>query len=168
MVLRRGALPSVMKAVEGARISIREIRNEGMSESVVIANEGHADQPLTGWSLATLQGLRVYRFEDGLVLRPGGRVTVTSGEGVAHRPPAVYGWTDEPIWNNRGDVALIFDCDGEEVARFAYPASRASRLARLPRHRLVLDGTGAYRVEPIRREAKRDRPKPPRGGRNGA
>ncbi len=143
---------------------IREIRNQGKSESVVVSNEGHMDQPLTGWALASLhlKGPKVFRFEDGLVLRPGGRITITSGEGVVHKPPSVFGWTDETVWNNRGDVALIFDCDGDEVSRFGYPASRASHVGRLPRHRLVQDGEGSYHLEPMRRLAKRYPAKPPK------
>jgi hypothetical protein len=150
---------SPMKLMEGARICVKEVRNEGRSESVVVANEGHVDQPLTGWVLASLQGPQVFRFEDGMVLRPGGRVTVTSGQGVEHKPPAVLAWTDETVWNNRGDVALLFDYEGEEVARFAYPASRAEQAERLPKQQLLWDENGAFRIESVRRETLRDRPK---------
>ena len=150
---------SPMKLVDGARICVKEVRNEGRSESVVIANEGHVDQPLTGWVLASLHGPQVFRFEDGLVLRPGARVTVTSGQGVAHKPPAVLAWTDETVWNNRGDMALLFDCEGEEVARYAYPATRAEQADRLPRQLLLWDENGSCRIESVRRETLRDRPK---------
>ncbi len=162
MGLHRRANYSPMKLVEGARICVKEVRNEGRSEAVVIANEGHMDQPLTGWMLASLHGAQVFRFEDGMVLRPGARVTVTSGQGVAHKPPAVLAWTDETVWNNRGDVALLFDHDGEEVARFAYPASRAEQTERLPKQLLVRDENGTCRIESGRRETSRNRPKPAR------
>jgi hypothetical protein len=155
---------SPMKLVEGARICVKEIRNEGRSEAVVIANEGHVDQPLTGWVLASLHGTQVFRFEDGLVLRPASRITVTSGEGVAHKPPAVLAWTEETVWNNRGDVAILFDYEGEEVARFAYPASRAEQAERLPKHLLSWDENGICRIEAVRREPPRDRPKLARAG----
>ena len=160
MGLHRRATYSPMKQVDGARICVKEVLNDGKSESVVIANDGHVEQPLTGWTLVSLQGLQVFRFDDGTVLRPGSPIRVTSGEGVAHRPPAVLGWTDQTVWSNRGDVALVFDYEGEEVCKFAYPASRAEQAARLPRHLLVQDENGSYRIEAIRRENVRDRPKP--------
>lgn len=148
---------SPMKQVDGAKIEVSEVRNEGRSEAVVLVNLGHVDQPLTGWSLASLKGQRVFRFEDGFVLKAGSRVTVTSGDGVAHRPPAILGWKDEPVWNNRGDVALVFDCDGEEVARFAYRTKQAAQAGRLPKHRLVAREDGAWAIEPVRREPARER-----------
>jgi hypothetical protein len=168
MGLHRSAKYSPMKLVEGARICVKEVRNEGRAEAVVIANDGHVDQPLTGWALASLQGIKVFRFEDGLVLLPGARITVTSGEGVAHKPPALFGWTEENVWNNRGDVALLFDYEGEEVARFAYPASRAEQAERLPKQALVQDEDGSYRIEPNRKPPSRHRPKPVRAGKNKA
>ena len=154
-----------MKLVEGARIRIREVVNEGRSERVVIVNEGHADQPLTGWSLASLKGAQIFRFEDGAVLRPGASVVITSGEGVAHRPPLVLGWTDETVWSNRGDIALLFDCDGEEAARFAYPKTRADQAERLPRHVLVEGEGGGFTIEPVKRKPASARSKVSRAGR---
>ncbi|MBZ5641094.1 MAG: lamin tail domain-containing protein [Acidobacteriia bacterium] len=153
---------SPMKLVLGARIRVKEVRNEGRSESVVIANEGHMDQPLTGWMLASLKGTQVFRFDDGLVLHPGASVIVTSGQGVAHKPPTTLAWTDETVWNNRGDVALLFDYEGSEVARFAYPASRAEQVERLPKQLLVREDSGAFRIESSRREPSRNRQKVPR------
>jgi hypothetical protein len=153
-----------MKLVEGARVVVLEVRNEGRAESVVVANEGHADQPLTGWALASFKGVKVFRFEDGLVLLPGGKLVVMSGEGVSHNPPAVFAWTDETVWNNRGDVAVIFDCDGEEVSRYAYPASVATQARRLPKHRLVAGPDGSYAIIPTRRAPPRERRKVSRTG----
>ena len=68
MGLHRGAMYSPMKQVEGARVRVKEVRNDGKAETVVIANEGHVDQPLTGWTLVSLQGIQVFRFDDGTVL----------------------------------------------------------------------------------------------------
>lgn len=164
MGLHRSASFTPMKLVEGARVLVKEVRNRGKAEEVVIANEGHVDQPLTGWTLVSLQGVKVFRFEDGLVLRPGTSIRITSGEGVAHKPPTVFGWTDETVWNNRGDVALVFDYEGDEVTRFAYPSSRAEQAGRLPRHVLVRLEDGGYRVEHVRREPTRGRVKISRPG----
>ena len=150
-VRRSSSRPTPMKELEGAKIRIREVVNDGLSEAVVIANEGHMDQPLTGWALASLKGLRVFRFPDGFVLPPGGTVTVDgqviSREGVRHEPPKALGWTDEAVWNNRGDIAVLFDYQGEEVDRYAYPASIADRVARLRRKRLYRGDDGGYRLE---------------------
>jgi hypothetical protein len=165
MGLHRRATCSPMKQVEGARVRVKEVRNDGKFEAVVVINEGHMEQPLTGWMLASVHGNQIFRFEDGFVLRPGASVTITSGEGVAHKPPAVLGWTDETVWNNRGDIAFLFDYEGEEVSRFAYPASRAGRASRLPRQVLVVGENGSSRIESVRREPTRNRPKLARSGR---
>lgn len=165
MTMRHAAVrPMAMKLVEGAKVVVAEVRNEGRAESVVVANTGHADQPLTGWALASFKGVKVFRFEDGLVLPPGGRLVVMSGEGVSHNPPSVFAWTDENVWNNRGDVALIFDCDGEEVSRYAYPVAMAAQAQRLPKHRLVAGPDGGYTIEPTRRPPPRQRRKVSRTG----
>ncbi len=166
MGLHRRATYSPMKLVDGARIRVKEVQNDGKFESVTITNEGHVEQPLTGWTLVSLQGVQVFRFDDGMVLRPGVPVTVTSGEGVKHRPPAVFGWTDQTVWSNRGDIAMVFDYEGEEVCRFAYPASRAGQAARLPKHTLIRNEDGSYEIEPVRRESTRNRPKPARAARS--
>ncbi len=164
MGLHRRASFASMKLVEGAKIRIADVLNEGRSERVEIVNEGRAGQPMTGWALASLRGTRIFRFEDGFVLDPGASVRITSGEGVIHRPPDVLGWTDENVWNNRGDSAFLFDCDGEEVARFAYPRARAERVGRLPRQVLVVDERGGETIEPVRRTPPRNRSKVTRTG----
>mgnify|MGYP001765491077 CR=1 FL=1 len=165
MGLRRGASFASMKLVEGARIRISGVLNEGRSESVDLVNEGHAAQPMTGWALASFRGTRIFRFEDGFVLGPGKRVRITSGEGVHHSPPGVLGWTDETVWNNRGDVALLFDCDGEEVVRFVYPKAKTDRL---PRHVLVAGEDGTGKIQAVRRIPARARSKVTRTGRSRA
>ena len=157
MGLHRRASFTPMRQVEGAGIRIREVLNDGRAEEVVLVNEGHVGQPMTGWSLASLRGVRVFHFEDGFVMEPGASVKIKSGDGVAHHPPAVLAWTDETVWNNRGDVALLFDCEGEEVARFAYPKARAERARRLPPHRLVAGENGSFRIEATRRTPPRNR-----------
>jgi hypothetical protein len=146
-----------MKLVEGARIEIAEIRNAGLSETLVLANRGHADQPLTGWCLVSFGGTKVFRFPDGYVLGPGEAVKITSGEDVAHHPPKILAWTDEAVWNNRGDVALLFDWEGEEVARHGYPASRAVEFDRIPPQRLVVRDDGRYALEALSRRPDKGR-----------
>jgi len=150
-----------MPLQSGAKLLL-EVKNEGLSESAEVRNDGTVEQPLTGWALVSLHGTEVFRFPDGLVLGRGRVVTITSGDGVRHEPPDVHGWTDEQVWNNRGDMALLFDHEGEEVARYAY--RRTSRGARVPRQVLRRDEDGTYRLEPVRREPPRNRLKPSRRG----
>lgn len=135
--------------VNGAKIKIIDILNEALHEHVVIVNHGTHPQPLTGWALASLRGDSLFFFPDDLILRPDKSLYVHSGQGASEMMNALSAdlqlsihlhWTDEQVWNNRGDVAVLFDTHGEEVDRYAYPPALARRSAARYRKLLVYDG----------------------------
>ena len=128
---KRTARPTRTGQVAGAQIKIGKVHNDALREYVVIVNRGTLPQPLGGWALATLRGERLFFFPDDTILPPGQRLTVHSGQEAleALRTPLDLrlAWTDEQMWNNRRDVAVLFDANGGEVDRCAYPPERPLR-----------------------------------------
>ena len=139
----------------GAHIKIVKISNRGLCESVTPANAGAIAQPLSGWALASLRGGRLYRFPDDLVLSPGMQVNIHSGQDAQDRPPLHLFWTDDQVWNNRGDAAVLFDPDGAEVDRYAYGQGYTrSRVVR-QRKQLIREGKAWNIVDELVRPSKR-------------
>ncbi len=62
--------------LEGAKITIEAIHNDGLQESITIINSGTVIQPMSGWVLASLRGKVFYQFPDDLLIRPGMNVVV--------------------------------------------------------------------------------------------
>lgn len=146
--------------VRGAKIKIINILNEALHENVVIVNHGTVPQPLSGWALASLRGDSLFFFPDDLILWPDQSLYVHSGKGTSGMMNALelnralhihLFWTDDQVWNNRGDVAVLFDAPGEEVDRYAYPRDVALRIA-ARRRKLLVHGGESWRIV--------DQPKP--------
>jgi len=116
--------------LEGVKLGIKKIYNDGLKESVVILNQGTMAQPMNGWMLASLRGKLFFRFPDHLIILPSMKVVVHSGQqkesqvrrGLTGQVDLF--WTNEQVWNNHGDAAILFDADGFEIDRYAYPHER--------------------------------------------
>ena len=121
---KRRSQPNCTGQLSGAKVIIKEVHNDALSESVTIANKGAVAQPLCGWVLATLRGEKFYAFPDDLVLLPKMAAIIHSGQGALNNPSSGLLWTEEQVWNNQGDVAVLFDANGLEVDRYAYPHER--------------------------------------------
>lgn len=117
---KRTSQPIRTGQLAGAKIKIIGVFNSGLREHVSIINQGTVAQPLGGWALAALRGSRVYFFPDEVILMPGTKVFVHSGQDALNHAPQQLFWTDEQMWSNRNDVALLFDCSGLEIDRCAY------------------------------------------------
>lgn len=141
---KRTAQPTRTGQVAGAQIKIGEVHNDALREHVTLINRGTLAQPLGGWALATLRGERLFFFPDDALLPPGGRLTVHSGQAAPRasreRRDLHMLWTDAQMWNNRRDVAVLFDANGDEVDRFAYPPERPLRRIARRGKRLARDG----------------------------
>lgn len=135
---RQTSRPVQAGQMAGARPRITGILNEALREHVTIVNGGTMAQPMAGWALASLRGERVYAFPTGLILLPGMEVAVHSGQEAPDHPPCDLLWTQEQVWNNRADTAVLFDAHGVEVDRVPYPP-RQTRAAR-SRKALIRDG----------------------------
>ncbi|HOG47758.1 MAG TPA: lamin tail domain-containing protein [Anaerolineae bacterium] len=129
----RGSRPTMMRETPGADLVIDDVQAGGLTESVVITNRGELDQPLTGWALVSLHGEEVFQFPDGTTVPPGGQVRVLSGEQAQPASDRDLVWTQQHVWSNRSDTALLFDHKGHEVNRFTYPRAtiRANRRPKL-------------------------------------
>jgi hypothetical protein len=145
--VRTGQLASV-------KIIINKIHNDGLRESVSIQNQGTIAQPISGWVLASLRGELFYAFPDQLIFLPGMTVFIHSGQGrtvkVGNNKFARIDlfWTNEQVWNNHGDLAILFDANGVEIDRFVYPHVRVMGSTAEYRKRLVLNSDG-YQITDI-------------------
>ena len=142
---KRSSQPIRAGQLAGTRVKIVGVYNDALREYVTITNRGTLAQPLGGWVLATLRGERFYTFPDGLILLPSMEVTIYSGQGALDMPAGASRavrlvWTDEQVWNNRGDVAVLFDAEGIEVDRCAYPHERILGSATRRPLRLLREG----------------------------
>lgn len=116
--------------LEGAKIAIEAVHNDGLFESLTIINRGTIVQPISGWVLASLRGQVFYQFPDDLRIRPGKSVVVYSGQQKPEKSNNDLSiqtellWAPEQIWNNHGDTAILFDANDLEIDRYSYPHER--------------------------------------------
>ena len=113
-------------------IVVSTIHFRGSDEYVVVVNQGGSAQDMSGWRLQSHSPKascppvedQVFRFPDGYVLAPGASVRIHSGPEAFSNPPSDLLWTDDYIWNNKGDKATLTDLTGAVVSTFAYGACR--------------------------------------------
>lgn len=130
--MSKSSEPTRAPQLDGAHLAITELSAEGSDEWVTVENLGTVAQPLTGWVLATLRGDRLFHFPEGTFLQPGQKLRIHSGSGAAGGSAADLLWTREPMWNDKGDTAVLFGANGHEVSRLSNGRSRAeNRGARL-------------------------------------
>ena len=137
--------------LEGVKLIINKIHNDGLQESVSIQNQGTVSQPMSGWILASLRGQLFYTFPDNLIFLPGLTVVVHSGEQIQGQVRSnqiaqvdVF-WTNEQVWNNRGDMAILFDVNGIEIDRYVYPHKRLMGSS-AEHHKLLVQSPDGYQI----------------------
>ena len=137
--------------LKGAKLGITEVQNDGLKESVMITNQGTVAQPMNGWVLASLRGQSFYVFPEDLFLLPGTSIEIRSGQESASQTSGRESgtidlhWTTDQIWNNQGDSAILFDAEGVEVGRYAYPHERVLRSS-AKRCKKLVQGPDGYRI----------------------
>ncbi len=138
------AEPTVSRSRSRTSIEITEVWNWGWAEHVRLTNTGDQPANIGGWVLAAFKEKRVFRFPAGYTLQPGATVTIHSGSNATlkQNPPTDLYWDSEPIWANRGDMALLFDAAGNEQARYVYTMRGEPDLDAEPEKRLVEDEFG--------------------------
>ena len=72
---------------------------------------------MSDWTLMSLVGNQVFRFESGFTLAAGESVTITSGGDAFSDPPGTLLWTTNWIWNNGGDPGELRDAGGNLMAQ---------------------------------------------------
>jgi hypothetical protein len=147
--------------LQGVKIKIKAIKNDGLQEYVTIINRGTVAQPMSGWVLASLRGQAFYRFPDDLMFEPGMVVEVQSGQlepKKAHKYRDVWAdllWTIGQVWNNHSDTAILFDANGMEIDRHSYPHKRVMGSSAYRRKILKRNEEGFEIVnDPLRRTKK--------------
>ncbi len=82
-------------------------------ERVTVLNNGELETDLSNWALRDESSANRFRFRDGSIIGRGSRLDVTSDD---------PGWEpgEGPVWNNRGDMALLLTPGGAVVARHRF------------------------------------------------
>ncbi len=89
-------------------------------EWVEVRNDGELAAGVGGWVLRDESSTNRYTFPVGFELPPDGavvRVRVGCGTDTADE---LFWCATEPVWNNGGDTAYLFDAHGSLVARLGY------------------------------------------------
>jgi len=147
--------------LKGAKLKIKAVKNDGLQEYAAIINRGTVAQPMSGWVLASLRGQTFYPFPDDLMFEPGMIVKVQSGQQEPKKTNNKRGvwadllWTVEQVWNNRGDIAILFDANGLEVDRHSYPHERVVGSGANRRKVLVRNDNSFEIVNESLRQAKK-------------
>lgn len=137
--------------LQGAKIKIKAVKNDGLHEYVTIVNRGTVTQPMSGWVLASLRGQAFYPFTDDLMLEPGMVVKVESGQLEPKEKQKDQGalkkllWTIGQVWNNHSDTAILFDANGLEIDRLSYPYERATGSSANHR-KILIKGEGGFEI----------------------
>lgn len=79
------------------------------AERVTVSGSGS----MRGWSIRSRTGGQRYDFPPDFVL--SGSVRVQSGPNSCSPSSSVLCWTTAYVWNNNGDAASLYDCDGALV-----------------------------------------------------
>ena len=137
--------------LQGAKIKIKAVKNDGLHEYVTIVNRGTVAQPMSGWVLASLRGQAFYPFTDDLMFEPDMIVKVQSGQLEPNATQEERGalkkllWTIGQVWNNHSDTAILFDANGLEIDRHSYPYERVMGSS-ANRRKILMDGDGGFKI----------------------
>lgn len=137
--------------LEGVKLNIKKIHNNGLQESVSLHNQGSVAQPMSGWIMASIRGELFYTFPDNLIFLPGMTVVVHSGQQVQGQVRSGriaqidLFWTNEQVWNNHGDMAILFDADGFEIDRYVYPHERIMGSS-AEHHKTLVQSPDGYQI----------------------
>lgn len=84
-------------------------------EWVQISNTGSSPVSLNGWKIEDKGNKHTYTFQS-YTLNAGTTVTVFTGKGTSSATE-LYWQLDDPIWNNNGDTAYLYDDSGELISK---------------------------------------------------
>ena len=83
-------------------------------EWVQISNTGASPVSLNGWKIEDEGSKHTYTFQS-YTLNAGTTVTVFTGKGT-NSATELYWQLDNPVWNNDGDTAYLYDDSGKLVS----------------------------------------------------
>ncbi|NMG07144.1 hypothetical protein DP117_09720 [Brasilonema sp. UFV-L1] len=106
-------------------VVIRDIFYKGLvkqtesDEYVEITNQGSAIVDVSGWRLHGENTPQNFYFPKGTLLRPGKSLRVYTNEIHPETGGLSFG-VKRAIWNNKGNVGLLYDAKGNLVDSFSY------------------------------------------------
>jgi micrococcal nuclease len=87
-------------------------------EYVVITNNGNKAIDMTNWSIKD-EATHIYTFEN-IELNTKDNLTLYTGSGQ-NLETELYWNSKDPIWNNDGDTAFLFDENGDLIVSISFP-----------------------------------------------
>ncbi|MGE5457620.1 MAG: lamin tail domain-containing protein [Methanococcaceae archaeon] len=118
---RSGAYTSTDSTTEGSKTPGSAESTVYMSdlnlqdEWVQISNTGSSPVSLNGWKIEDEGNKHTYTFQS-YTLNAGTTVTVFTGKGT-NSATELYWQLDDPIWNNDGDTAYLYDDNGKLISK---------------------------------------------------
>jgi micrococcal nuclease len=93
-------------------------------EFITIVNEGYDTVSIGGWTLRDESTSNRFVINGNTTLAPGDEVTIVTGcEGGP--PGAVHWCSDQAVWSNDGDTAIVLDTLGNAVVWYSYHAEQS-------------------------------------------
>lgn len=86
------------------------------AEVVSLQNGSAAGIDISGWTLVSEVGNQRFTFPTGTKLAAGATLRITSGS-MAKASLGTLVWSQENIWNNEGDPAVLLNAQGQQVSR---------------------------------------------------
>lgn len=84
------------------------------SGNVTITNKSEDTIPLNGWTLVAKSSDYIYSFGKNVKIGPKESITIWNERRNKkhHKPPRDLYWTDDSVWNEEGDTAILTDNNG--------------------------------------------------------
>lgn len=99
-----------------------DVKYTQADEFVEIVNRGTVAQNISGWVLGADDAGQDFTFPPGTVLQPGQRIRIYTNEIHPEWGGFSYG-IKRPIWNDKGDKAVLRDTDKTSVSEYGYGTS---------------------------------------------
>jgi hypothetical protein len=103
-----------------SEVVIQDVKTHHGHEVITIMNQGEGKQSLTGWSIATLDGLFVFKIPLGLTLMPEGCLSVACGTRRSILEEYDLIWKRYKGLNEDWDVIWLIDASGKVVDHCRY------------------------------------------------
>ncbi|MCP4105145.1 MAG: hypothetical protein GY749_06355 [Desulfobacteraceae bacterium] len=96
-----------------------EVKRVQSDEYIEIANKGTGDADMSGWRVTSSGRGQDFTFPEGAALQPGKSFRIYTNEVHAEWGGFSFG-SKTAIWNDKGDVGILYDADGKEISKFSY------------------------------------------------
>jgi len=121
----------------GSGVRIEEVQPYQGYEVIKIINQSEHEQPLTGWSIVTMDGLFVFKIPMDVSMKPGEclEVACTSKRQIQGKFDLI--WKRHKRLNANWDDLLLIDSTGQVAHRYRYGRRREGGQKRFSLRRWV-------------------------------